>query len=109
MLCRVWGYEVAAGYDGSASALVPVFKPDVVVLDVAMPKKNGNDIVRQLRQDPAFKHLLIIAVSGFHDETSRLTSREAGFDHYLIKPVDPTVLEKLLIVQDLATRTSRGE
>ena len=104
MLCKMWGYDVHSGYDGSAIDAVPVFKPDVIILDIAMPKLDGNAFARQVRALEGNNDTLIIAVSGYHDEAHRQLSKEAGFDHYLIKPVDPSVLEKLLLMKDLTTR-----
>lgn len=106
MLCRMWGYEVQSAYNGSAIRMVPIFKPDVIVLDIAMPKMDGNKMAREVREQDCYRETLIIAVTGYHDDAHRLLSKQAGIDHYLIKPVDPTVLEKLLMMKDMATRLS---
>jgi two-component system CheB/CheR fusion protein len=104
MLVKLWGYDVACGYNGSALRQLQAFAPDVVLLDIGLPKMDGNSITRTLREDPNYSNTLIIAVTGYHDEARRLFAKEAGFDHYLIKPVDPSVLEKLLIMKSLALR-----
>src|SRR5688572_24403165 len=104
MLCTIWGHEVRSAYNGSAIQMVPVFLPDVIVLDIAMPKMDGNKMAKQVRAQDQFKETLIIAVSGYHDEANRLLSREAGIDHYLIKPVDPSVLQKLLVMKHMNLR-----
>jgi two-component system CheB/CheR fusion protein len=109
MLCKMWGYEVRSAYNGSAINMVPVFKPDVIVLDIAMPKMDGNKMAKQVREDDAHKETLIIAVSGYHDDANRMLSKQAGIDHYLIKPVDPSVLEKLLLMKDVATRLAEHQ
>jgi DNA-binding response OmpR family regulator len=109
MLCKMWGYDVQCAYNGSAIHMVPRFKPDVILLDIAMPKLNGNAMAKQVRAQEEFKDTLIIAVSGYHDEANRLLSRDAGIDHYLIKPVDPGVLEKLLLVKDMKDRLERSD
>lgn len=106
LLCKMWGYEVQTAYNGSAINMVPTFKPDAIVLDIAMPKLDGHKMARQVRALDDHRDTLIIAVSGYHDEANRLLSKESGIDHYLIKPVDPSVLEKLLLIKDMATRLS---
>jgi DNA-binding response OmpR family regulator len=108
VLVRMWGHEVQAAYNGSAIHAVPVFKPDVIVLDIGLPKMDGNSMARRVRQQAGAGDTLIIAVTGYHDEARRLLSTEAGVDHYLIKPVDPRVLEKLLLLKVLAKRAAGG-
>lgn len=102
MLVQLWGHDVERGYDGLALEMIYGFKPDVILLDIGMPKMDGNLMTRKLREDANYNHTMIIAVTGFHDEARRLFAKEAGFDHYLIKPVDPSVLEKLLMMKGLS-------
>ena len=104
LLVKLWGHDVRTGYNGSAAALIPVFRPDVILLDIGLPKMDGNQMARKLRQQDDFKDTLVIAVTGYHDEANRILSKEAGIDHYLIKPVDPGVLEKLLLMKLLTKR-----
>lgn len=104
LLVKLWGHDVRTAYNGAAVTLAPVYKPDVILLDIGMPKLDGNTMTRQLRQQSDFRDTLFIAVTGFHDEAHRLLSYEAGFDHYLIKPIDPGVLEKLLLVKQFTKR-----
>lgn len=104
LLVKLWGHDVRTAYNGTAVTLAPVYKPDVILLDIGMPKLDGNNMTRQLRQRTDFKDTLFIAVTGYQDEANRLLSHEAGFDHYLIKPIDPGVLEKLLLVKLLTKR-----
>jgi CheY-like chemotaxis protein len=101
-LIQLWGYEVRTGYNGSAVALVPEFKPDVICLDLAMPRMDGNSMARYLRQQDGNLGILVIAITGYHDEARQLLSKEAGIDHYLVKPIDPRVLEQLLKIKLLA-------
>ena len=102
MLVQLWGHDVEHGYDGLALERIYEFKPDVILLDIGMPKMDGNLMTRKLREDYTFDKTMIIAVTGFHDEARRLFAKEAGFDHYLIKPVDPSVLEKLLMMKGVS-------
>jgi CheY-like chemotaxis protein len=95
-LMLLWGHEVRTAYDESALDLVTVFQPDVVLLDIGMPRMDGGTMAPRIRQRSNVAKLLIIAVTGFHDESTRKLSKEAGMDHYLVKPVDLSALEKLL-------------
>lgn len=104
VLVKFWGYHVQSGYNGTALESLLAFQPHVVLLDIGLPKLNGHRITRRLRDLNEYRDALIIAITGFHDDANRLLSLEAGFDHYLIKPVDPSVLEKLLFMKMLSLR-----
>lgn len=97
MLLELRGNEVQTAYDGpQALEAVARFHPDVVLLDIGMPTLDGYETVRQLRARPDSRDALIIALTGWGQEEDRRRSREAGFDHHLVKPVDLGVLEGLL-------------
>ena len=70
--------------------------PDVVLLDLGMPKMDGLEVARRLRQMPAMAAALLVAVTGWGQEADRQRTREAGFDHHLVKPVDADGLRQLL-------------
>lgn len=71
-------------------------RPDVVLLDIGLPKMNGYAAARAIRREPWGQNMVLIAVTGWgHDEDKR-KSEEAGFDWHLVKPVDPRLLMKLL-------------
>jgi CheY-like chemotaxis protein len=67
----------------------------VIFLDLHMPGIDGFEVARQLRQDPAFRDVLIIAITGSSGEEDRQRAREAGIDH-IVKPADPAFIESLL-------------
>jgi len=98
MLLRLYGHEVEVAADGpSALRAVQANPPDVVLLDLAMTKKDGWQVAQQIRKHRNGKRRpLIIAVSGYGDKAARLRSYESGVDLHLTKPVDPTQLENLL-------------
>jgi CheY-like chemotaxis protein len=81
--------------------------PDVVILDIAMSLMDGCQVARQLRLDFVKKDCFIIAVTGNADEECRLQCREAGIDVVLIKPVQPAILETLLMLE--CARMNRSE
>jgi PAS domain S-box-containing protein len=93
MVLKMMGQDARTAYDGEEAVdLAEKFKPDVVLLDLGMPKMNGYDTCRTIRQKPWSKGMLLIAVSGWGQEGDRRRTREAGFDHHFIKPVDPVEL-----------------
>ncbi len=95
-LLRHSGHTVLTAHDGH-DALKQAFsaRPDVVLIDIGLPGLNGFDVCRQARSG-GLDQALIIAVTGYADEDSRLRSCEAGFDTHLAKPVRVPVLQKLL-------------
>jgi CheY-like chemotaxis protein len=73
--------------------------PDLVLLDIAMPQIDGCDLARQLRGDARLKECFLIAVTGSGDEAHRRRCLQAGIDLVLVKPVDPLILESLLVLE----------
>ncbi len=97
LLLRVDGHEVRVVYDGEAAlAAVAAGPPDVVLMDIGLPRLDGYEVARHLRQQPGLRGLVLIALTGWGQEEDRRRSREAGFDHHLTKPVDPDDLQRLL-------------
>lgn len=96
-LFKTWGHEVRMAHDGFAALEVAaVFRPDVVFLDVALPRLNGLEVARRLRTLPDFAKTLLIGQSGYGTEKDRRRAQEAGIDLYLVKPFDPWRLEGVL-------------
>ena len=105
LLCRMWGYDAMAETDGEAAIETAArFQPDVILLDLAMPHLDGCQVVRRLRQADACKDALIVAVSGFSDRRSVEQATAAGFDFFLVKPLNPALLKAVLD----QTRTDDG-
>jgi DNA-binding response OmpR family regulator len=91
------GHRVRIASDGhSALHALPVFDPDVVLLDVGLPDMNGYEVARQIRRHSPRTDLTIITLSGYGQPEDRRQSTEAGCDAHLVKPVDPDVLRDLL-------------
>ena len=98
LLVNLWGNDARTAYGGPAALEMSlVQQPDVVLLDLSMPKMDGCQVARRLRQQTAFADTLLIAVTGWTDQAHRRLCDEAGFDHYLIKPIDLARLEILLL------------
>ena len=91
------GNEVQLAHDGpSAIALAKEYKPEMVLLDIGLPGMNGYDVCRILREIPDLSQTIFVAQTGWGQEEHRRRSREAGFDHHLVKPVDMEALQKIL-------------
>ena len=96
-LLRVLGYEARQASDGLAGVEVAAeFRPNAVLLDIGMPKLNGYDVARRLRAEPWGKTMLIVAVTGWGQESDKQRAMESGFDHHLTKPVALTDLTRVL-------------
>ena len=96
-LLRLDGNEVEIAHDGfEAVEAAADFRPAVVLLDVAMPKLNGYDAARRIREQPWGKKIVLVAVTGWGQARDRQRSQEAGFDAHLTKPVDYPVLVHML-------------
>jgi signal transduction histidine kinase/DNA-binding response OmpR family regulator len=107
MLLGLLGHEVDLAYDGpSALEAAGRFQPQVVLLDIGLPILDGYEVARRLRT--ASPELLLIAVSGYGQESDRERSRQAGFDQHLIKPVDFDVLQGLLASSGRPGSRGRG-
>jgi CheY-like chemotaxis protein len=96
-MLRLLGYAVEVATDGMAALeIADRFHPDVVLLDIAMPTLDGYQVARRLRASSAGVAMVLIAITGWGQEEDRRRTAEAGFDHHLVKPVDPGALAKLL-------------
>jgi signal transduction histidine kinase len=96
-LLRMEGHEVRTAHDGLAGVEVAeAFRPDVVLLDIGLPQLDGYEVARAIRQQPWGQGVVLIALTGWGQEADRHRSTAAGFDHHLVKPVDPSALVHLL-------------
>jgi PAS domain S-box-containing protein len=97
MLLQLAGHETQKAHDGiEAVEITERFRPDAVLLDIGLPRLDGYEVCRRIREAPWGKGLLLVALTGWGQEEDRVRSREAGFDEHMIKPVDYDVLIKLL-------------
>jgi PAS domain S-box-containing protein len=97
MLLTVMGNETRSAHDGlEAVDLAEAFRPDLIVLDIGLPKLNGYDACRRIREKEWARDTLIVAATGWGQDDDRRRSKEAGFDHHLVKPVDAAELNRLL-------------
>lgn len=97
LLLQMAGHEIRIARDGAeALAIARQFQPDTMVLDIAMPGLDGLELARHIRAEPWGRPVLLIAASGWGQAVDKARSREAGFDHHLVKPVAFAALETLL-------------
>lgn len=97
MLLKAMGHEVDTAYDGlDAISRAETFQADVVLLDIGMPRLNGYDTARRIRESQHERDLMLVALTGWGNEEDRRRSAEAGFDAHLLKPVDLVALTNLL-------------
>jgi DNA-binding response OmpR family regulator len=97
MILRILGNDVRTAYDGQQGLdVADEFRPDVILLDIGLPKLNGYEVCRRIREQLWGKKVILIAVTGWGQEKDRRLSQEAGFDHHLVKPVDSERLMNLL-------------
>ncbi len=87
------GYDVYTAKDGSEAMIqAKLLNPDLIILDVMMPKKTGVEVCQLLRSMPAFQETLIIFLTAMSDEASQIKGLETGADDYVNKPISPKVL-----------------
>lgn len=108
MLIEAHGHDVRTAHDGLAAVQAAIdYRPDVALLDIGLPGLNGYEVAKRIRQHPNLKNVVLVALTGYGQESDREASRQAGFNHHLVKPalleqlqqVFTTVSEKLNVEQ----------
>jgi CheY-like chemotaxis protein len=101
-LVRHWGHDVQKAHDGiTALRAAECQAPDVVLLDIAMPHMDGCQLAERLRGDARLGDCFLIAISGCFESASRARCRASGIDLFLLKPVQASVLETILLLESL--------
>jgi PAS domain S-box-containing protein len=96
-LLRMMGHDTHRAYDGlEAVQAAATLQPGVVLMDIGLPKVNGYDAARRIREQPWGKRMVLIALTGWGQAEDKRRAMEAGFDHHLTKPVEVASLERLL-------------
>lgn len=97
MLLEITGNKTYIAHDGvEGIAAVEKYRPEVVLLDIGLPKLDGHEVCRRIREHPWGKDIVVIALTGWGQEDDRRKSEEAGFNGHLVKPVDYDLLLELL-------------
>ena len=96
-LFRLRGHDVRTALDGSAAmAIAFEFRPQLVLLDLTLPHQSGVDVCRAIRSQPWGRAVVIAAVTGWTEERHRREAEQAGFDRFLVKPLEPEAVGELL-------------
>jgi CheY-like chemotaxis protein/two-component sensor histidine kinase len=91
------GYRTCVAHDpAEVLRLAGDFVPDVALLDIGLPAMDGYELARRLRALPAWRHVKLLALTGYGQSTDRARSVDVGFDHHLVKPIDLATLERYL-------------
>ncbi len=106
MLLALAGHDVRMAYSGPSAVEEAIrSKPDVMLLDIGLPEMDGYEVARRLRERPDMRNVVIIAVTGYGQETDRKRSDEAGIEYHLVKPVPPQQVGEILTVIALEKQT----
>jgi len=101
LLLTLKGHRVEIAYDGEeALATAERFQPEAILLDLGMPKLDGFEVCRRIRQRLWGKGVLMVAQTGWGQPQDRARAIEAGFDAHMTKPIDPDALQELLVAEE---------
>ena len=97
MLLTMTGHEVHMAYDGpSALEAAIAVRPDVMLLDIGLPGLTGHEVATRIREHATLNNIVLIAMTGYGHEADLKSSRDAGFDHHLVKPADFAEVQRIL-------------
>jgi len=109
LLIQAFGYEAKAVYSGQAAVeQVVLFQPDMALIDIGMPERNGYDTVAAIRQQPGGTHVILVAVTGWSRDEDKHRAYEAGFDLHVTKPMRVEKLQELLSLLDPVAHAPAG-
>ena len=97
ILLKMSGHDVRTAHTGpNALEATLDYRPNVVLLDIGLPGLNGYEVAKRIRQQPVLLHIVLVAMTGYGQETDRQLSHESGFDHHLVKPADFGKVQQIL-------------
>ena len=107
MLLKASGHDVCTAHEGPTAVQAALdYRPDVVVLDIGLPGLNGYEVAERIRQDPILKNVVLVALTGYGQDSDRQASLQAGFNHHLVKPARLDQLQQILAtVSEQVTQT----
>jgi two-component system, sensor histidine kinase len=109
LLLKTLGAEVRTVYGGEdALGVLDAYRPSAILLDLGMPGMDGHEVAKLVRQRPEQRDTVLIALTGWGQQEDISRTRESGFDHHWIKPLDLTTLRKLLLSLDASRAMARG-
>jgi CheY-like chemotaxis protein len=96
-LLRMEGHDVTVAHNGREAMVVyQSIHPDVVLLDIGMPELNGYEVAQRVRQNATSPRPVLIAVTGWGQDSDKARALAAGFDHHFTKPVEPDAIAAIL-------------
>jgi CheY-like chemotaxis protein/two-component sensor histidine kinase len=102
---QMQGHEVHVAFNGAdALSVAAQIKPEVGVIDIGLPDVSGHEVARRIREEVWGRGVLLIALTGWGQESDKLRARAAGFDRHCTKPVDPVELERLFLSSQRGTK-----
>lgn len=97
ILLKMSGHEVQTAYDGMAAVkAATAFRPDLMLLDIGLPGMNGYEVAKCIRRDPLLKDMVLVASTGYGQDSDRQLSATAGFNHHLVKPANFEKLQQII-------------
>ena len=97
MLLKASGHDVRTAHDGPTAVQAALdYQPNVVLLDIGLPGLNGYEVAKRIRQHPVLKNVVLVALTGYGQDSDRETSLQAGFNHHLVKPARFEQLQQIL-------------
>jgi CheY-like chemotaxis protein/two-component sensor histidine kinase len=97
LLLRLQGHDVRIAHEGrTALEAAASFQPEVIFLDIGMPGMDGYEVARQIRRQPGLEKVVLAAATGWGQTVDRRRTSAAGFDHHLVKPLEPEALQSVL-------------
>jgi PAS domain S-box-containing protein len=97
LLLKAAGHDVRMAYDGLSAVMAALdFRPNLVLLDIGLPGIDGYEVAKRLRQQPMLQNVMLVAMTGYGQESDRQRSHEVGFDHHLVKPANFDKLQHIL-------------
>jgi CheY-like chemotaxis protein len=98
MLLRESGHDVRTAHDGPAALeAARDYRPNVVLLDIGLPGLDGYEVAQRMRQQSVLQNVVLVAMTGYGQESDRQRAQEAGFDHHLVKPARFEQIQEILV------------
>jgi CheY-like chemotaxis protein len=100
---RMFGHDAETAYDGLTAVEKAIeLVPDLILMDISLPKLSGYEAAARIRSSPACAHIVLVALTGWGGEEDKRDALQAGFTHHFIKPVDFPALKRLLAATSAA-------
>ena len=97
LLKKVSGHDVRTAYTGPTAVAAAIdFSPRVILLDLGLPELDGFQVAKRIRQLPAHANTVLVAMTGYGQESDRRRALEVGFDHHLVKPTDFVKIQEIM-------------